>query len=541
VTATEPPASPSPDTDTDTETGERARPTDAATTHGGIALALICIAQLMVVLDATITNIALPYIQADLSFSSSALPWIITAYALAFGGFLLLGGRCGDLFGRRRAFVFGLVLFAVASLVGGFATNEAMLLGSRAAQGLGAAFASPNALALITTTFEPGPRRSRAFAVYAMMSGLGAAVGLLLGGWLTGLDFSVLGTDVSGWRLTFFINVPIGVLAALAAPAVLVESDRHAGRLDLPGALTATTGLLSLVYGITRAGDRDHGWGDPWTLATIGLGLALLGVFALVERRVAHPMLPGRILASRDRLSAYAVMALVPAAMFAMFFFLTLILQNVMGEGPMTTGLMFLPFSITMIIAATQVSRLVQRVDPGRLAGAGAVIAAVAVWGMSRLPYDDRVTSLGVDIDYWIHVFPYVVLMPIGMALVFIPMTMSVVHGVSPRDSGIASGVLNTMQQVGGALGLAFLSTVAFNAADDKASEICRTLATRGEQCSPTDPGLMGVSFVHGAEAGFLVASGMLLLAGVVAFAFNRISHRDLASGDHRSGAAAPH
>jgi MFS family permease len=239
-------------------------------------LALICIAQLMVVLDATITNIALPYIQADLAFSSNALPWIITAYALAFGGFLLLGGRCGDLFGRRRAFVLGLVLFAVASLVGGFATNEAMLLGSRAAQGLGAAFASPNALALITTTFEPGPRRSRAFAVYAMMSGLGAAVGLLLGGWLTGLDFSVLGTDVSGWRLTFFINVPIGVLAALAAPAVLVESDRHAGRLDLPGALTATTGLLALVYGITRAGDRDHGWGDPWTLASIGLGLTLL-------------------------------------------------------------------------------------------------------------------------------------------------------------------------------------------------------------------------------------------------------------------------
>jgi EmrB/QacA subfamily drug resistance transporter len=532
VTATEPPAPP-PDAD-------QARPAGAPTTHGGVALALICIAQLMVVLDATITNIALPYIQADLSFSSNALPWIITAYALAFGGFLLLGGRCGDLFGRRRAFVFGLVLFAVASLVGGFATNEAMLLGSRAVQGLGAAFASPNALALITTTFEPGPRRSRAFAVYAMMSGLGAAVGLLLGGWLTGLDFSVLGADVSGWRLTFFINVPIGVLAALAAPAVLVESDRHAGRLDLPGALTATTGLLSLVYGITRAGDRDHGWGDPWTMTTIGLGFALLVVFALVERRVPHPMLPGRILASRDRLSAYAVMALVPAAMFAMFFFLTLILQNVMGEGPMTTGLMFLPFSLTMIVAATQVSRLVQRVDPGRLAGTGAVIAAVAVWGLSRLPYDDRVASLSVDVDYWTHVFPYVVLMPIGMALVFIPMTMSVVHGVSPRDSGIASGVLNTMQQVGGALGLAFLSTVAFNAADGKAADLCRALTTRGEQCAPTDPGLMGVSFVHGAEAGFLVAAGMLLLAGVVAFAFNRISHHDLASGHQASAAATP-
>lgn len=514
-----------------TATEPREPSTRRTTSHGGTALALICIAQLMVVLDATITNIALPYIQADLDFSASALPWIITAYALSFGGFLLLGGRCGDLFGRRRAFVFGLVLFAVASLVGGFAENEAMLLGSRAAQGLGAAFASPNALALITTTFEPGRRRSRAFAVYAMMSGLGAAVGLLLGGWLTGMQPTVFGTGVSGWRLTFLINVPIGVLAAMAAPAVLVESDRHRGRLDVPGAVTATTGLLSLVYGITRAGDREHGWGDPWTLAAIGAGLLLLAAFALVERRVRQPMLPGRILASRDRLSAYAVMGLVPAAMFAMFFFLTLILQNVMGESPMVTGLMFLPFSLAMIVAATQVSRLVQRVDPGRLAGVGATVAAVAVFGLSRLPYDDQVGSLGVDIDYWVHVFPFIVLMPVGMALVFIPMTMSVVHGVSSQDSGIASGVLNTMQQVGGALGLAFLSTMAFNASAAKTTELCGELAARGQQCVPTDPALTGVTFTHGAEVGFLVASGMLLVAGMVAFTFNRISHRDLASG----------
>lgn len=364
-----------------------------------------------------------------------------------------------------------------------------------------------------------------------MMSGLGAAVGLLLGGWLTGMDLSVLGTDVSGWRLTFFINVPIGVLAAVAAPLVLTESDTHAGRLDVPGAATATAGLLSLVYGITRAGDQDHGWGDPWTITAIAVGVTLLAAFALVERGVSQPMLPGRILASRDRMSAYAVMMLVPAAMFAMFFFLTLVLQNVMGESPMTTGLMFLPFSIAMIIAATQVSRLVQRVDPGRLAGLGAIIAAGAVFGMSRLPYDDGATSLGVNIDYWTHVFPYVVLMPIGMALVFIPMTMSVVHGVSPRDSGIASGVLNTMQQVGGALGLAFLSTMAFNATAGKTVEICRALTARGDTCQPGDPTIAGVAFTHGADVGFLVASGMLLVAGVVALVFNRISHHDLASG----------
>src|SRR3954454_13283050 len=209
--------------------------------HLGLALALICIAQLMVVLDATIVNIALPPIQADLDFSQSTLPWLITAYSLTFGGFLRLGGRSGDLFGRRRMFMFGLILFAVASLVGGFAQNEAMLLGSRAVQGLGAAFASPNALALITTTFEPGPKRSRAFAVYAMMSGLGAAVGLLLGGWLTGMN-TVLGADVSGWRLTFLINVPIGLAGAIAAPLLLAESESHRGTLDVPGAVTATAG-----------------------------------------------------------------------------------------------------------------------------------------------------------------------------------------------------------------------------------------------------------------------------------------------------------
>ena len=491
--------------------------------HLGWALALICLAQLMVVLDATIANIALPYIQTDLDFSESALPWIITAYSLTFGGFLLLGGRVGDLFGRRRAFMWGLVLFAVASLVGGFAQNEAMLLGSRAAQGLGAAFASPNALALITTTFEPGPKRSRAFAVYAMMSGLGAAVGLLLGGWLTGMEPTVLGTVIEGWRLTFLINVPIGIAGAVAAPLLLGESDSHSGQLDVPGAITATAGLLSLVYGITRAGDRSHGWGDTWTLVALAVGVVLLVAFVLVERVVRHPLLPGRVLASRDRLAAYAVMMLIPAAMFTQFFFLTLILQNIMGESPMDTGLMFLPFSITMIASAMVTSRLVQRFDPGRLAGLGATVAAAAVFGLSRIPYDDRAGRLSVDISYWTDIFPFVVLMPIGLSLVFIPMTMSVVHAVSPADSGIASGVLNTMQQVGGALGLATLSTIALNAATAKVTDLCR-----GAACDPDDPLVQAVSFTHGASIGFVACAVMLLAGGVVALLFNRIEHEDL-------------
>lgn len=518
--------------------------------HTGWALAIICTAQLMVVLDATIANIALPYIQADLDVSEHALPWIITGYALTFGGFLLLGGKVGDMFGRRRAFVLGLYLFAAASLLGGFAQSEAMLLASRGLQGLGAAFASPNALALINTTFEPGPKRSRAFAVYAMMSGVGAAVGLLLGGWLTGMNPEAFGTVVEGWRLTFLINVPIGIAAAVGALAVLTESDRHEGRLDIPGTVTATLGLLTLVYGITRAGDRAYGWGDPWTITALVVGAVLLVAFALIETRVAQPMLPGRILADRDRAAAYVVMMLAPAAMFTMFFFLTLVIQNVMGESPMTTGLMFLPFSVVMVVWAVVVSRLVQRVNPGILAGIGGLVAATAVFGMSRIPYDDALAGgIGVEIDYWTDVMPFIVLMPIGMGLMFIPNTMSVLHKVSPADGGIASGVLNTMQQVGGALGLATLATIAFNAAADKTAELCGSLAAQGDPGACEGDGaqqVVGVAFTHGATTGFLWCSAMLALAGLVSFAFNRIRHQDLGGGHGapavaEAPAAAPH
>jgi EmrB/QacA subfamily drug resistance transporter len=527
-----------------TQPGAGAPPPSPATAgsdhrHLGWALALICTAQLMVVLDATIANIALPYIQKDLDFSAHALPWIITAYALTFGGLLLLGGKVGDMFGRRRAFVIGLTIFAVASLVGGFAQNEAMLLGSRAAQGLGAAFASPNALALINTTFDPGPKRSRAFAVYAMMSGVGAAVGLLLGGWLTGSNPSLFGTDIEGWRLTFLINVPIGAAAAIGALAVLAESDRHPGKLDVPGTFTATTGLLSLVYGITRAGDRSYGWGDQWTVTALVVGGVLLAAFVLIEMRVAQPMLPGRILANRDRAAAYVVMMLAPAAMFTMFFFLTLVIQNVMGESPMRTGLMFLPFSVVMVVWAVVVSRLVQKVNPGILAGVGGLVAATAVFGMSRMPYDEALAGgVGVDISYATDVLPWIMLMPVGMGLMFISNTMSVLHRVSPADGGIASGVLNTMQQVGGALGLATLATIAFNASDDKVSQLCRGLAAQGACAEGPTKDVLGVGFVHGATTGFLWCAVMLAVAGVISLAFNRIRHQDL--GSHQDAAPAP-
>lgn len=353
------------------------------------ALVLICVAQLMVVLDGTIANIALPYIGRDLSIGDASLQWIVTGYALAFGGLLLLGGRLGDLYGRRLVFTLGVSVFAVASLFGGIATTEAMLLGSRALQGAGAAMAAPSALALITTTFPAGRERGRAFAVYAAMSGVGAGVGLILGGWLTGSGFDAFGTHVDGWRLTFLINVPIGLLAALAAPRVLKESERHMGWLDVPGAVTATLGLLAIVFGLSRAGEEKHGWGDTWTIASLIAGALLLAVFVIVERRVDHPLLPFRVLTSRTRATSFMAMMLMPAAMFAMFFFLSLFVQNVMGYSPIKAGLSFLPFTFGMVFAATTASRLIRRVDPRFIAGTGTILAGVALYGFSRISVVD--------------------------------------------------------------------------------------------------------------------------------------------------------
>src|SRR4051794_36466213 len=340
----------------------------------GLALVLISIAQLMVVLDATIANIALPFIGQDLDIIGTNLTWIVTGYSLVFGGLLLLGGRLADLYGRRRIFMTGLVIFAVASLLGGLATSETLLLGARGLQGLGAALASPAALALITTTFPAGPARNRAFAVYAAMSGAGAAVGLILGGWLTGSHFEIFGTDVHGWRLTFLINVPIGIVTALLAPRILPESESRAGQLDIPGAITGTGGLLALVYGLTHAGNPAYGWSDPWTITSLTAGVILLTLFFVVESRVEHPLLPFRIFRNRTRAASFVAMMLLPAAMFSMFFFLSLFIQNVMGYSPLKTGVAFLPFSIGIVLSAAVVSNLVARIDARYIAGTGTLI-----------------------------------------------------------------------------------------------------------------------------------------------------------------------
>jgi EmrB/QacA subfamily drug resistance transporter len=524
----------------------------AAPAHASWALVLICVAQLMVVLDSTIANIALPYIGTDLHIDSTNLSWIVTGYALAFGGLLLLGGRLGDLYGRRRIFIVGVSLFAVASAVGGIAQNEAMLLGSRGFQGLGAALASPTALALITTTFPPGPLRNRAFSVFAAMSGVGAAIGLILGGWLTGIDADF------GWRLTFLINVPIGLAAAYFAPKVLADSDHHAGVLDVPGAVLGTFGLLSLVFGITRTGNQDssgqpHGWGDPLALTGMLAGAALLIAFVVWETRTKHPIMPLTIFKSRTRAVAFVSMMITPAAMFAMFFFLSLFVQNVMGYAPLRAGFAFLPFCFGMVFGATLASKLMTTVAPRFISGAGTLLGGVALYMFHRLDAassaSDVLTAakggahLGHTVSYWADLMPFITLMSFGMGLTFVPMMMAAVHGVRSEDAGIGSGVLNTMQQVGGALGLAVLSTVAAHYTSQHLASLGGSLKGLGGQLAGVDQGALNqqtyfAAFSYGATHAFLVGAIMLWVASGIIWTLLNVNKEEMAEIEAPEGAA---
>jgi EmrB/QacA subfamily drug resistance transporter len=496
------------------------------------ALVLISIAQLMVVLDATIANIALPYIQTDLGISNANLPWIVTGYALAFGSLLLLGGRLGDLYGRRKVFMIGLVIFAVASLLGGLATNEPLLLAARGLQGLGAALASPAALALITTTFPAGPARNRAFAVYAAMSGAGAAVGLILGGWLTGTSPEIFGIVIDGWRLTFLINVPIGVAAAFLAPRFLNESESHPGELDLPGAVTGTLGLLGVVYGLSRAGTQ--GWGDTITVASLVAGVLLLLVFGLIESRVQHPLLPFRIFQSRTRAASFVAMFLAPAAMFAMFYFLSQYIQNVMGYSPLEAGVAFLPFTVGIVVGAGLASNLVSRINPRYISGVGTLIAAGALYGFSTLPYDTSFPPSDLTGSYVTDILPFIIMMAFGMGLTFVPVTLTAVHHLRSEESGIGSGVLNTAQQVGGALGLAVLATVATQTFTDRGKEFAAA-AAGGPQLSPEQAeAFQQIAqqqiFTEGSTNAFLVGSILMLAASAVIWIFLDVKHEELAT-----------
>ena len=416
--------------------------------HLGLALVVIAAAQLMIVLDATIVNVALPHIQEALGFSGSTLTWIVTAYSLAFGSLLLLGGRLGDIFGRRRIFIVGILVFSIGSFVGGFATTEWWLLASRAVQGAGAALAAPTALALIATTFPMGAPRNRALGMWAGMAGAGGAVGLLLGGILT--------TYVS-WRWVFFVNTPIGILVAALAPVALVATDRRKLALDIPGVITSTAGLALLVYGLTHAAagvDGTSHWGEPVTIASLVGAAVLLVAFVLIERRSTHPELPLQLLESRRRGGAYLMMLLLGTALFAVFFFLTIYVQTVWGYSAVRAGLAWLPFPISLIALNIFTARvLVTKFGVRPLLMLGPILAAIGFFWLSRLTPEP---------SYLTHLFLPNLVLSAGMGLMFVPITLMVVSHVEHNDAGAASSVLNIGQQVGGSIGLAAIGTIAW-------------------------------------------------------------------------------
>jgi EmrB/QacA subfamily drug resistance transporter len=407
--------------------------------HLGLALAVICAAQLMVVLDATIVNIALPTIQTKLGFSSANLQWVLNAYMLAFGGLLLLGGRAGDLLGRRRMFIVGVLLFAGASLVGGLATDPAMLLTARVVQGVGGAIASPTALALISTTFPEGKQRNSAMGVYAAMSGSGAAIGLLLGGLLT---------QYASWRWVFFVNVPIGLLTALLAMRVLPVGERIRGKLDLPGAITVTGGMTLLVYGLTRG--PQNGWANAITVGCLIGAVVLLAAFIAIEARSPHALAPLRIFANRARSGSYIVAWCLGAAMMGLFFFLVLFVQDQLHYSAIKSGLAFLPVTVGIVVAAGVAAQLMPRVGPRALLGAGLLITAVSMFWLAQINEHTKYAS---------GLLAPSVVMAIGMGLAFVPLMLTGVSGVKDTDQGLASALVNTGQQVGGARGRGILAT----------------------------------------------------------------------------------
>jgi EmrB/QacA subfamily drug resistance transporter len=463
-----------------------------------LSLLVIAMAQLMLVLDDTIANIALPSIQRELSVPASTLPWIINAYILAFGGLLLFGGRVGDLFGRRRVFRAGLGLFTVASLVGGLGVNAEMLIGARALQGLGAALTAPNALALIATNFPVGKPRNSAMAVYGAMSALGITIGVLLGGVLTG---------TLGWRWVFFINIPIG-LAVLAGSGVLGEGERNAGKLDTPGALTGTSTMVALTYGITHA--AEHGWSDAVTLGALGAALVLGLIFLRLQARGANPMLPLGLFRDPNRSGSYATMLFVGAGLMGTFYLLALYLQQALGFSPLWAGVASLPFSAGIILGAGISSKLVERLAPRLVAGPGLLLGALGMFWLS---------ALAVDSSYAAHVMPALFVTSFGLGMAAVTMTLTAVHGVAEDRAGVASALVNMAQQIGAALGLAVFTAIAVSTANGQvsgASEALQESIARGEA---TAVARAAEALTYGYTAAFLAGAGLLLIAGVVAIA----------------------
>ena len=473
-------------------------PQSPADTNKGAALLLLAAVQFVIVLDASIVNVALPSIGADLEFSQDNLSWVVNAYTLVFGGFLLLGGRMADLLGRRRLFIAGLVLFGVASLLGGLASTEGQLIAARALQGLGGALVSPAALSILTTTFAEGAERNKALGVWGAVAGSGGAVGVLLGGILT---------DGLGWEWVLFVNVPITIAAAALAPGILPESKNPStGRFDIAGAVTITAGLSLLVYALVDA--NDAGWGSGQTLVLILGALVLIGAFIVTEMRTPAPLVPFAIFRNRTLTGANVTAVLVAMSLFSMFFFISLYMQQVLGYDALKAGLSYLPLAGGIIVSAGIASALTTRLGFKPVLASGLVLVAGGLFWFSNV--DANGTYVG-DV-----LFPSL-LAAVGLGFAFVPLTIASVAGTKPDEAGLASGLINTSQQVGGALGLAILVAVANGVTENYT----------------TGPQPDAVALTEGFQAAFLVGSGMALFGALLALTMIRSrdskAHRDAA------------
>lgn len=414
----------------------------------------------MIVLDATIVNIALPSMGHFFHKSQTDMTWAINAYTLAFGGLLLLGGKAGDILGRRRMFMIGLGLFTIGSLLGGIAQNFEMLMIGRVVQGVGGAISSPTALALITTEFAAGKERTRALAVFSAVAGAGAALGLLLGGILT---------EYLTWRWVLFVNVPIGIGLISGAAVYLHESDRQSGRFDWLGGIMSTVGMTALVYGFIHA--ASHGWNNGETIGSFTVALVLLAAFVAVQSRLSYAMMPLHVFGNRSRSGAYIVMLIIGAAMFGMFYFLTFFVQQNLGFSALKSGFAFLPVALTIGVSAQLAAKFMVKFGPRNLIVAGAAIMTGGLFWLSTLDASSKYTS---------HILPSMIVMAFGIGMIFVPLMTVVVTGVEPHEAGLASALLNVGQQVGGSIGLSVLATVAATSARSETTAQLHTLAALG-------------------------------------------------------------
>jgi EmrB/QacA subfamily drug resistance transporter len=480
-----------------------------------LALAVIAVTVLMVILDATIVNIALPAVSTDLDITPATQQWIVTAYTLTFGGFLLLGGRIADFWGRKRTYLVGAAGFAIASALGGFAPNEALLFAARALQGAFGALLAPASLALLTVLFADAKERAKAFAVYGAIAGGGSAVGLLLGGVLT---------EYADWRWCFWVNIPVAILAIVAAIPIVPESKAPGDTsYDIPGAVLITLGLASFVYGFTRvaenaqenaaAGVTDSAWAEPWALLFIGVGVLLVIGFVVLELRTRNPLLPMRIVLDRNRGGAYLTSTLVGAGLIGAFFFLSLYFQQVLGYKPVEAGFASLPTTLGVLISAGAASALVPRIGPKPLMVLGGLLAAGGLFTMS---------FLDVDSGFWELAFPGQLLLGLGLGFTFVPLSNLALVGAGVHDAGVASAMLNATQQVGASIGTAFLATLSVGAITNYFTDV---VASGG---NPEDPAVGLQAQVEGYTTAFTWASILLVLGALASAVLIKATKEDL-------------